>query len=81
MYSCRATPASGGGREFIRVRFKIWPGQGTLIETTFRQQIVSAMKTFHANYTDWQIPVTYRAMAAPKTVKPAPEPAPDKPTV
>jgi small conductance mechanosensitive channel len=41
--------AAGGGWEFIRVRFKIWPGQGTLIETTFRQQIVSAMKHFHAD--------------------------------
>jgi moderate conductance mechanosensitive channel len=69
--------AAGGGWDFIRVRFTIWPGQGTLIETTFRQQMVSAMKTFHANYADWQVPVTYRAMAAPKTVNPPH--APDKP--
>jgi small conductance mechanosensitive channel len=71
--------ATGGGWSFIRVRFKIWPGQGSLIETTFRQQIVSAMKPFHPDYADWQVPVTYRAMAAPKTAKPLPEPAPDKP--
>lgn len=62
--------AAGGGWDFIRVRFTIWPGQGTLIETTFRQQMVSAMKTFDANYADWQVPVTYRAMAAPKTANP-----------
>ena len=71
--------ASGGGWNFIRVQFKIWPGQGNLIETTFRQQMVSAMKTFHANYADWQVPVTYRAVTASKTVKPSPEPTPDKP--
>jgi len=35
--------AAGGGWDFIRVQFKIWPGQGNLIETTFRQQMVSAM--------------------------------------
>jgi len=58
--------AVGGGWEFIRVNFKIWPGQGNLIETTFRQQIVSAMKTFNPNYADWQVPVTYRAMTAAK---------------
>ena len=58
--------AAGGGWDFIRVHFKIWPGQGNLIETTFRQQIVSAMKTFSPNYADWQVPVTYRAMTAPK---------------
>lgn len=70
---------AGGGWDFIRVQFKIWPGQGTLIETTFRQQMVSAMKTFHANYADWQVPVTYRAMTASKTAKPSPEPTPEKP--
>jgi small conductance mechanosensitive channel len=56
--------AQGGGWEFVRVHFKIWPGQGGLIETTFRQQIVSAMKTFIPNYADWQVPVTYRAMTS-----------------
>ena len=54
--------AAGGGWDFLRVHFKIWPGQGNLIETTFRQQIVKAMKVFDANYSDWQVPVTYRAM-------------------
>jgi small conductance mechanosensitive channel len=47
----------------IRVQFKIWPGQGSLIETTFRQQITSAMKLFDPNYADWMITVTYRAIA------------------
>ena len=55
---------------FLRVQFKLWPGQGSLIETTFRQEVVSAMKSFDPNYADWQVPVTYRAMAASKTVKP-----------
>src|SRR5579862_6812757 len=58
--------AEGGGWSFLRVHFKIWPGQGSLIETTFRQQMVSAMKTLEPNYADWQVAVTYRAMTAPK---------------
>ena len=62
--------AEGGGWDFIRVHFKIWPGQGNLIETTFRQQIVSAMKVLSPNYADWQVPVTYRAMTAAKNLKP-----------
>ena len=57
--------AAGGGWSFLRVHFKIWPGQGGLIETTFRQQMVSAMKNFDPDYADWQVPVTYRAMIAP----------------
>ncbi|MGB7746989.1 MAG: mechanosensitive ion channel domain-containing protein [Verrucomicrobiia bacterium] len=62
--------AEGGGWDYLRVHFKIWPGQGSLIETTFRQQMVSAMKTFDPKYADWQVPVTYRAMTAAKNVKP-----------
>jgi len=58
--------AADGGWDFLRVHFKIWPGQGNLIETTFRQQIIGAMKALDANYADWQVPVTYRAMTAPK---------------
>ncbi len=48
---------------FFRVHFKIWPGQFGLIETTFRQRVSCAMKAFDPNYADWQVPVTYRALA------------------
>jgi len=60
--------AQGGGWDYVRVHFKIWPGQGNLIEATFRQQMVSAMKAFDANYADWQVPVTYRAITAAKKI-------------
>lgn len=46
---------------FVRVRLKIWPGQGALIETTFRQRMLRAMRVFDPNYSDWQVPVFYRA--------------------
>jgi small conductance mechanosensitive channel len=55
--------ATPGGWNYLRVQFKIWPGQ-TLIETAFRPQMVSAMKVFDPNYADWMVPVTYRAIAA-----------------
>jgi small-conductance mechanosensitive channel len=55
--------ASGSGWNFVRVNFKVWPGHGTLlIETTFRQQVVSAMKVFNADYADWRVTVTYRTV-------------------
>jgi len=55
--------AEDGGWKFLRVRFVIWPGQGSLIETTFRQQILRTMKTLDPNYADWQVTVFYRASA------------------
>jgi hypothetical protein len=41
-----------------------------LIETTFRQQTVNALKPFNAAYADWQVPVTYRAMNNTRTIIP-----------
>jgi moderate conductance mechanosensitive channel len=55
--------AAPGGWNYLRVEFKVWPGQ-TLIETAFRPQMVSAMKTFDPNYADWMVPVTYRAISS-----------------
>jgi small conductance mechanosensitive channel len=59
----------GGAGNFLRVHFKIWPGQQSLIETTFRQRAVSAMKAFDPNYADWQVPVTYRALPPQQPIK------------
>ena len=53
-----------GGWNYLRVKFEIWPGQGTLIETTFRQQITFAMKLFDPNFADWMVTVTYRTMTS-----------------
>ncbi|HTZ22211.1 MAG TPA: mechanosensitive ion channel domain-containing protein [Opitutaceae bacterium] len=55
----------GGGWSFFRVHFKIWPGQGNLIETTFRQQVVRSLHALDPQYADWQVPVTYRAITVP----------------
>jgi small-conductance mechanosensitive channel len=66
--------ASPGGWNFIRVKFTIWPGQGSLIETNFRQQMVSAMKTIDAAYADWMVTITYRALTAPHPGTNIPQP-------
>jgi moderate conductance mechanosensitive channel len=51
-----------GGWNYLRVEFKIWPGQGSLIENTFRQKITAAMKAFDPNYAEWMANVTYRTI-------------------
>jgi len=60
--------AEGGGWQFLRVHFKIWPGQGGLIENTFRQQVISALRKYDPQYADWQVPVTYRAKTVSRAV-------------
>lgn len=61
--------AQGGSWKFVHVHFKIWPGQGSLIENTFRQEVVKAMRAFDPKYADWQVPVTYRAGPVSKRPK------------
>jgi small conductance mechanosensitive channel len=61
--------ARGGSWDFVRVHFKIWPGQGNLIENTFRQEVVKTMRVFDPKYADWQVPVTYRAGTVSKSIK------------
>lgn len=51
-----------GNWNYMRVQFKIWPGQNAIMDTTFRSQMVNTMKTFDPTYSDWQVVVTYRAM-------------------
>lgn len=57
--------AGEGGWEYVRVRLVVWPGQGTLLETTFRQHVLRAMKALNPNYADWQVVVIYRAAPGP----------------
>jgi small conductance mechanosensitive channel len=61
---------AGGSWSFFRVHFKIWPGQGNLIETTFRQQVTRSMRVIDPTYADWQVPVTYRATTVKKQLAP-----------
>ncbi|HEX3627166.1 MAG TPA: mechanosensitive ion channel domain-containing protein [Verrucomicrobiae bacterium] len=55
----RSTP---GNWNYLRIMFKIWPGQNSVIENALRAQMVNAMKAIDPTYSDWQVVVTYRAM-------------------
>jgi small conductance mechanosensitive channel len=49
-----------GDWRYLRIKFRIWPGQGGLIETTFKQRIILLMKQYYEEYADWMIIVTYK---------------------
>jgi moderate conductance mechanosensitive channel len=52
--------AEPGGWQFLRVRFRIWPGQGAVVENVFRQRVVTALKEIDPGYADWMVTVIYR---------------------
>ncbi len=50
-----------GGWRYIRYKFKLWPGQGALIETNFRQMALARLRENLPDYADWMINITYRS--------------------
>jgi len=52
--------AKGGNWRYLRVKFRLWPGQNSIIETTFKQRVIDFMKKTHPNYSDWMITIAYR---------------------
>jgi small conductance mechanosensitive channel len=49
-----------GKWEYLRIKFRLWPGQESLIESTFRQQIISSLKKRFKDYEDWMVTITYK---------------------
>ena len=52
--------AKGGNWRYLRIKFRLWPGQAAIIETTFKQRIIDFMKKTCPNYSDWMIIIAYR---------------------
>ncbi len=50
---------TSSGRQFIRLKFRIWPGRGGPIETNFRQEVVQALRQFDSDYAEWKVAINY----------------------
>jgi moderate conductance mechanosensitive channel len=53
--------AGDGAWRYLRVKFRLWPGQNALIEGPVRQRIVSALRELDGDYADWMITISFRA--------------------
>ncbi|MDH3883088.1 MAG: mechanosensitive ion channel family protein [Desulfobacterales bacterium] len=49
-----------GPWRYLRIKFKLWPGQINIIEETFKERVVLALKKSYADYASWMITVTYK---------------------
>ena len=50
---------TGPGKEFLRIKFRIWPGRGSPLETTLKQELIQKLKLIDPNYADWMVTVYY----------------------
>ncbi len=51
--------ARQGNWRYLRLRFSLWPGQTDLIETTFKQRIITLLKKYSPEYMDWMVTITH----------------------
>lgn len=58
---------TSAGKTFLRVKFRIWPERGGPLETTFKQEIVGALKQLDGAYADWMVTVNYEVERQTKT--------------
>ncbi len=49
-----------GQWRYLRIKFKLWPGQINIIEVTFKERVVQLLKNSDADYASWMITVTYK---------------------
>ena len=52
---------TAGDYGFLRFKFRIWPGQGNLLEGAVKDSAVQTMKALDESYTPWMVTVHYRA--------------------
>lgn len=50
---------NSGGRAYLRIKFRIWPGRGAPIEQSFRQEAIQEMSKHDEKYKDWMVSVHY----------------------
>jgi len=59
-----ATPEVFGIKDgpwrYLRIKFKLWPGQINIIEVTFKERVVQVLKKSYADYASWMITVSYK---------------------
>jgi small-conductance mechanosensitive channel len=49
-----------GQWRYLRIKFKLWPGQIKIVEETFKESVVQTLKRSYADYAPWMITVTYK---------------------
>ncbi|HEY8521122.1 MAG TPA: mechanosensitive ion channel domain-containing protein [Gammaproteobacteria bacterium] len=49
----------GSGKEFLRLKFRIWPNTGGLVESTFREELTQTLRTIDPDYQSWMVAVSY----------------------
>ncbi len=45
---------------YLRMKFRLWPGQEPLIQETFKQRVIMALKELDPSFAAWMVDITFR---------------------
>jgi small conductance mechanosensitive channel len=62
--------STASGKEYLRVKFRIWPNRGQPIETTFVKELIADLKAMESTYQDWMIAVFYEVEEKHQPLRP-----------
>jgi small-conductance mechanosensitive channel len=48
------------GTRYLRVKFRLWPGRGDLLETVFKQELIERMKAVNPSFAEWMVSVSWK---------------------
>lgn len=51
--------STSSGRTIVRLKFRIWPGRGAPLETTFKSSLLQSLREAGMEYADWMVSVYY----------------------
>jgi small conductance mechanosensitive channel len=57
------------GKEYLRIKFRIWPNRGQPIEGSFVQELTAELRHQDPEYQPWMIAVTYEIEKRPQSIK------------
>jgi len=55
---------TGAGREFVRLKFRIWPDRLEPIAQSFRQELLHGLKQIDSSYADWMVAIHFEVEKA-----------------
>jgi hypothetical protein len=65
---------TGDGYSFVRVKFRLWPGQGAILDSYVKPAVASVLRALDPEYADWMVVVHYRAEPSEVDSEPLPQP-------
>ena len=55
---------TASGKRFLRVKFRLWPGRGAVIETSFKQEVLSRLIAVRPDFKDTMLSINYEVERA-----------------